>query len=272
MKNIVVYYHAECPDGFGSAWSFYVKYGDTIEYIPYRYGDEIGGCKGKHIYFVDCSTDRETLLRINEESDSVTVLDHHISAFNKIGDLDFCHFNMNNSGCVLAWKYLFPNEEVLILLQYIQDRDLWSWKLDSAKEVLAIIDSYPKAINEWNYLNKILSSPSTFDIAVKSGSEILRYREMIINKLSKNYEEINILGHSGVMINSPVYQGEIADKFDNYEVILVYYKSKDNYRCSLRTRRDDIDVSKIAEKFGGGGHKKASGFVTLNMDNVKNVE
>src|SRR5205085_12334070 len=29
---------------------------------------------------------------------------------------------------------------------------------------------------------------------------------------------------------------------------------------SLRTLRDDVDVSKMAEKFSGGGHKKAAGF------------
>ncbi len=33
-----------------------------------------------------------------------------------------------------------------------------------------------------------------------------------------------------------------------------------NVRGSLRTRRDDVNVSEIAGTFGGGGHKKASGF------------
>lgn len=31
-------------------------------------------------------------------------------------------------------------------------------------------------------------------------------------------------------------------------------------RASLRSTRDDVDVSKIAKLFGGGGHKKAAGF------------
>mgnify|MGYP001569817196 FL=1 len=29
---------------------------------------------------------------------------------------------------------------------------------------------------------------------------------------------------------------------------------------SMRTRQSDVDVSKIAASFGGGGHSKASGF------------
>lgn len=33
-----------------------------------------------------------------------------------------------------------------------------------------------------------------------------------------------------------------------------------NIRGSLRTKRNDLDLSEIAGQFGGGGHKKASGF------------
>lgn len=32
-------------------------------------------------------------------------------------------------------------------------------------------------------------------------------------------------------------------------------------RISFRTRREDVDVSKIAQTLGGGGHKKAAGAV-----------
>jgi phosphoesterase RecJ-like protein len=34
-----------------------------------------------------------------------------------------------------------------------------------------------------------------------------------------------------------------------------------NVKGSLRTRRDDLDLSEIAKLYGGGGHPKASGFV-----------
>jgi phosphoesterase RecJ-like protein len=42
---------------------------------------------------------------------------------------------------------------------------------------------------------------------------------------------------------------------------LLLYETKDaKIRGSLRTERDDVDVSKLAQLLGGGGHKKASGF------------
>lgn len=41
---------------------------------------------------------------------------------------------------------------------------------------------------------------------------------------------------------------------------ILSHDSDGNVRVSLRTRRDDVNVSEIAGTFGGGGHKKASGF------------
>jgi phosphoesterase RecJ-like protein len=45
------------------------------------------------------------------------------------------------------------------------------------------------------------------------------------------------------------------------KVSLLLYETKDaKIKGSLRTERDDIDVSKLAGLMGGGGHKRAAGF------------
>lgn len=43
-------------------------------------------------------------------------------------------------------------------------------------------------------------------------------------------------------------------------VILFYPTSNDKIKVSMRSKNRDIDVSEIAVKFGGGGHKEAAGF------------
>lgn len=43
-------------------------------------------------------------------------------------------------------------------------------------------------------------------------------------------------------------------------VVLINEDRKGNIKGSFRTRRKEIDLSKIAAEFGGGGHPKASGF------------
>ena len=42
--------------------------------------------------------------------------------------------------------------------------------------------------------------------------------------------------------------------------VMLSEDEKGNVKASLRTRRKDTDVKALAEKFGGGGHVKASGF------------
>jgi phosphoesterase RecJ-like protein len=42
--------------------------------------------------------------------------------------------------------------------------------------------------------------------------------------------------------------------------VMLSEDEKNNVKGSLRTRRDDVDVKALAEKYGGGGHVKASGF------------
>lgn len=47
----------------------------------------------------------------------------------------------------------------------------------------------------------------------------------------------------------------------NYSMLLTEDK-KGNVKASLRTRQEEINVAKIAEQHGGGGHTKAAGFRT----------
>ena len=52
---------------------------------------------------------------------------------------------------------------------------------------------------------------------------------------------------------------------DSNAAILFYETEEGLIRASLRTEKENVDVSKIAKLFGGGGHKKAAGF-TIDAD------
>ena len=41
-------------------------------------------------------------------------------------------------------------------------------------------------------------------------------------------------------------------------------------KVSLRTVRDDVDCSEFARRFGGGGHKKASG-LSISSENMNKM-
>ncbi len=57
-----------------------------------------------------------------------------------------------------------------------------------------------------------------------------------------------------------------------YSCVLI--EKEGSIRGSLRTLREDVDTTELASKFGGGGHRKASGFTVhgafvRNGDSVK---
>ena len=54
--------------------------------------------------------------------------------------------------------------------------------------------------------------------------------------------------------------------------VLLSEDEKGNVKASLRTRKNEVDVKTLAEKFGGGGHIKASGFTVRGGHLEKEVK
>ena len=105
-EPVVVIYHSGCYDGFCAAWIFWRQF-PKAEFVPANYGDDPPDVRGKSVFVVDFSYPRETLLRMNEESSSLVVLDHHRTAQKDLEGLDFCTFDMTKSGGRLAWEFIY---------------------------------------------------------------------------------------------------------------------------------------------------------------------
>lgn len=272
-KKTLLLYHANCPDGFGAAWAFWRKYGDSIKYIPVSHGKEppdVSGCK---VFMVDFCYKREVLLKMNKSAKSIVVIDHHKSSMEDCGDIHFCNFDMNHSGAFLAWKYLFGEDSVPLLIRYIQDRDLWQWKLDSSEEILSAVDSFDRTFYTWDIINDDLNKIGSdgWDKLFLMGQAILRYKNNLIHSMMKNAHTLNILGKDVPSINIPFFQSEIASKLsEDVDYATAYYFDGSGYKFSLRSKDYGEDVSLVAAKFGGGGHKNASGFRVKDISDLKN--
>jgi len=268
----MVLYHAGCPDGFGSAWSFYKKYGDKADYIPVRHGEQPPDVRNKTVFIVDFSYPRPILEEMHGAANSLMVLDHHKTAQDSLAGLDYCHFDMSHSGAYLAWSYLFGEEDVPLLIQYIEDRDLWRWSLKSSEEILSAIDSYPKNFQTWDQLDNQLDrlgSETWFRLYLE-GSAILRYKNCLIQSLKAKRHKVKICGEEIKVVNAPFFQSEIASQLSEGEpYAAAYYFNGEGYFFSLRSSETGKDVSEIAKKFGGGGHKRASGFYVATISELE---
>ncbi len=103
-KDIVVFYHAECFDGFSAAWAVWKKMGDEANYMPLFYGRPMPiEAKNKKIIFVDFLPKENELKKLIAENISVVAIDHHKTNSETIKSVPDHVFDLSKSGAVLAW-------------------------------------------------------------------------------------------------------------------------------------------------------------------------
>ncbi|HMZ57081.1 MAG TPA: hypothetical protein PLT48_19690, partial [Nitrospira sp.] len=189
MKPLVIY-HANCTDGFGAAFSAWLALGDEAEYVPMNYNsinpaDLADLTDDREVYILDFSLPRVQMESVFRLAKRVVWLDHHKTAFemwrgkykkgmiHQSGEFDkqLILLNDNKSGALLAWEYFHPNTEVPMLIQHIDDRDRWQWKLRCSAEIHAALGSMqPWSFEQWEELIQ----PEHYGSLCTEGAAILR--------------------------------------------------------------------------------------------------
>ena len=209
--------------------------------------------------------------------ESITVLDHHQTAKETVGHLEFCHIDLNESGASLAWKYFFPDEEMPLVVQYAKDRDLWEWKLHDSKAITLFMEFIIKQCDgDISRIDDVLfalenSLVNKHQFVFDKANLLMEFRDQIVDDLcANNLMTVPILNYEVPGVNSPVFQSEIGNKLlqDNKNapfsaVTSQFYdenKDKIRTRYSLRSELGRMNVGEIARICGGGGHRFSAGF------------
>ena len=266
-KNIMVIYHADCLDGFGAAWCAFKKFGNQARYIPARFGDVFP----KHhadcdVYVLDFSYAPAIILEVASTLKHLTLIDHHLTAmaqFNTVcvPDNVTLQFEMAHSGCVLAWQHFFPEKEVPMILQHIQDRDLWQFKLKGTKEITtALYEQLPMSFKAFDHLalNRLFSV----------GKIQVAQMHNMMQRLVKMAHPINIGTQEGLAVNANAFFVSdlghlLAEKAGGMGMVYYYNGAKKLWNFGLRSV-GDLNVGALAVEFGGGGHVNAAGFSLSN--------
>lgn len=262
-KGIAIIYHGRCSDGFGGAWAAWKKFGSNAQYIGASYGEPPRlDIKNKEAYFIDFCYKEEALKELIKNNKRVTLIDHHKTSVD-LAPLTHEPLHSNdNSGAVLAWQYFHPKKPVPKLLQYVEDTDIWKFTLPKSKELFAFLETQPYDFNAWNKLaNKFERADDRKKFAEK-GSAILGHDDALINQLiSYNVVPVLFEGREVLSINSPIFHSVLGHRLVEKRppFAIVWSEQPGERRVSLRSI-GDVDVSAIAKKYGGGGHKNASGF------------
>lgn len=269
LKKIMVFYH-EDADGFTGAWSAWKKLKNTADYLPMHNDNKpldtlALNAEGKDIYIIDYSFKTEEMKKLVAINKKVVLIDHHITSAESAKIATESLYDISHSGAYLAWKYFHQDKKIPKLVSYVEDYDLWKFKLPFTQELTIFLSSKKFDFKAWEKLAEEFEDASKRKEMIKQGKIMLDYKEKVIQELLDKGEEVVLDGHRAFAVNSPVFESEIGkhiyEKKGMLAIIWSYRRrhGKPKLKVSLRSN-ESIDVAEIALKYGGGGHKSAAGF------------
>ena len=155
----VVIYHHPCSDGTGACWAAW-KYlsinqpNRAIQYCPRSIGaPPPRGLEGKNVLICDYSYRYAVLTDLLSQVNKLLVIDHHRSAEKDLQSIDDRHkiFRMDYSGAMLTWYYFFgQSQPPPLMLEYIQDRDIWTKRLPHTDDFAAWFHTLPHDVEVYD--------------------------------------------------------------------------------------------------------------------------
>lgn len=281
MNIATVIYHNNCADGFTSAWiakHALTKKNQAVAFFacdynkPFTIRDDC--INNRDIYILDFSFDRETTKRLINVSSNLVCLDHHTNTQENLVNLPGCKFEADKCGAMMTWEHFFPGHTPLELVKYVQDYDLWTFKLPMSREINANIQSYDFDFDTWDTVSQKINMSVSF---AAEGRAILRQQKKDMSMLLKSAIRLKIAGHKILAVNSSSNISAIGHNLlsltynketnDTIPFSAVYHQQSDGtFKVSLRAE-GKVNVTDIATKLGGGGHPSgnAAGFVVSDM-------
>ena len=230
----------------------------------------MGDCEDALVAFVDIAPARDELLELAEVAAQVVILDHHVTARDRlvtdsglVNELEaeghVLHFDLSHSGAVLAWQYFHPDTPVPDLLRYVEDQDLWNWALPDSDAINAAIASYPREFEVWDRL-----AHPPIEALAEEGKPILRANRIEVERRLDHAKPVALGTRRIEAVNASTNRSQIGHELAKraqfgQEWGLVYRVESAEVFATIYSI-GDLDISKVALEYGGGGHKNASGF------------
>lgn len=289
-KNLVIYHHP-CADGITAAVIANTALGCVnTELLPWNYNKEqkfidehLESCKDRDVYILDFSFSKDLTDQIINLSNKTYWFDHHASAFeNWLGksvvptdkftassNKFYIRLNNNKSGARITWDYfeLYQDGSIPLLVQVVEDRDLWKFQLPGTKHISLALRSYGMDVEVWE---EFLFKDCETAKLEQEGITIERYQNQLLNSFNKHTmltkdEDTNC---EGIIVNAPVsLASDLAEllfslnRDANYCIVWQESTIENGIFVSARSRKtSSLTARNIASRYGGGGHEHAAGF------------
>jgi len=284
QEKIVVFHHDDADGKLGGRMVYEAfRLDNTKRFHCCNYGTKMPNPnmvkEGDVVFIVDYCIPTDQLREITEVASLVVFLDHHKTAMDMVAK-DFEYYSklveedkliidldMGRCGAKIASEYFISigldkgwNEKVVDL---VDKYDRWT-KEDPRADYLNqfIYNSSMSYVNSQMWYD-LLYDEEYFQRAISIGKEFfdinLHKNELTFRSFAKETEfhglKISVIEGFG---NSQLF----GDHIDDYDAVCVFHITNNGkWQHSIYSSKPGSGLNKIAEIYGGGGHKSAAGFI-----------
>lgn len=292
-SQIVIFTHGIDIDGFGGAilgklafenptivfadnFDLDEKFVKTLQTNP----------QFEKIYIVDHCPSFDLCKKIQETPEiasKIMVFDHHKSRQGKEDQFDFVNLVVENaqgkqSGTSLFYDYLTrsgllrPTKALKEFAKLTTLYDNWLWKEDEKDGKNAYrLNTFFQAVGREKFIGMVLKTlqrnSDKFEFNEEENQIIDNFIQSFNAKVNSYIKQMKIAEHNGLKFGfvevEDLFKNDIPEVLRSLNnplgISYVMMPIKNRESVSLR-HIQDVDLSKIAEEFGGGGHKYAASF------------
>jgi hypothetical protein len=262
------------------------------EFIGWNYGDPAPEVLADvNLYMLDISVDGLM------DHPNLTWIDHHKSAMEKYGAL-FGYQIDGVAACRLAWQWFndahffgiresdipsLPSKEDFIerrvseplAVRMAGEYDIWD-KRDPRVDVFQFgLRSRELSERDWARLLSEHDSLTLIPELLRDGELLQRYQQENDASIVKHrsfiveFEGLKFLALNTARCNSLTFASRDVPETGHDALMGFYWNGKWNVSLYHALHRKDLDLSLIAVKHGGGGHRGACGFNTESLPFLK---
>jgi len=228
--------------------------------------------KNEQVFVVDYSFSgkgNDDFNKLLAKTQYVTWIDHHKTSIEQHPDkahLSGIRVDDKPAACELCWEHFFPGSVVPVAVKLLGDYDTWTFaygtKTKEFQEGMKVLDHGPEA-EVWKHI--LSTQPTVNEVIARirhDGIVCLVYKEQRSKALMRAISfATEFEGYKAIACNVALANSQMFDSVsEDYDIMLPFSFNGYIYTVSIYTLKPDIDCSEIAKKYGGGGHRQASGF------------
>lgn len=271
-------YHIADHDGKGSAAIVGSLFKD-VEFFGYDHNMQPPyDLVAKHdkIVICDIALPIDFMFEINETKDLIWI-DHHISVINEYDEkMKTGKYKeikgirrVGTAAIELTWEYFYPDKPVPEGIRLLALNDIFNLNSDRVRPFEYAMQSLGVNRPNSSIWAKLINNELNIDELVEKGKSILSWIHVRNYRLVRGLAfESRYNGLKCICANMPQGYSEFFDSVHDiadYDFMVNFYMDKNNkWKMTFYTSKDNVDVSKIAAEFGGGGHQKAAGASKLD--------